>query len=100
MVSMSDPKVQLDPMIIRMARAIALSQGRSDWQEYVQAARASLSALRDPSDEMLEAATHGLPDWGDLTEEWHAMIDHVLGEETTTINDNAAIVTVPSKVAS
>jgi hypothetical protein len=50
-------------------------------------ARASLKVLRDLSIEMLEAATTGMPDWGELPEEWRAMIDHVLGE-TGDVNDN------------
>jgi hypothetical protein len=77
-----------DPMMVRMARAIALSEGSSDWEHFLPAARASLAAIRDPSDEMLEAASPGLPDWGDMPEGWRAMIDHVLGEETHQINDN------------
>jgi hypothetical protein len=80
----------LDPMIVRMARAIALTQGSTDWSKFVETARASLTALRDPSDEMLEAATPGMPDWGDLPEEWRAMIDHVLGE-SGTVNDNSKV---------
>jgi hypothetical protein len=76
-----------NPMIVRMARAIALSQGSSDWQKYLEAARVSLNELRDPSVEMLEAATEGMPDWGELPTEWRAMIDYVLGEPEE-INDN------------
>ena len=80
----------VDPMIVRIARAIALSQGSSDWEKFVDTARASLTALRDPSVEMLEAATLGMPDWGELPEEWRAMIDHVLGE-SGNVNDNQKI---------
>jgi hypothetical protein len=79
-----------DPMIVRMARAIALSQGSSDWHKYVETARASLAAIRDPSVEMLEAATSGMPDWGELPAEWRAMIDHVLGEGPD-VNDNSRV---------
>jgi hypothetical protein len=81
---------QLDPMIVRMARAIALTQGSTDWPKFIETARASLTALRDPSVEMLEAATPGMPDWGELPEEWRAMIDHVLGESGTE-NDNRKV---------
>ena len=77
----------IDPMLVRIAKAIALSEGSSDWQAHIPAARASLEVLRDPSDAMLEAATSGLPDWGDLPADWRAMIDHVLGEQKE-INDN------------
>lgn len=77
----------IDPMIVRMARAIALSQGSNDWKPYVAAARASLNAIREPSDEMLEAASDGMPDWGELPQEWRAMIDYVIGEGAQG-NDN------------
>ncbi len=80
---------EFNPVLVRMARALALSQGSSEWQSYVGAAQATLRELREPSDDMLEAASHGLPDWGDLPEGWRAMIDHVLGETTTPSNDNA-----------
>jgi hypothetical protein len=79
----------IDPMIVRIARAIALSQGSTEWRNFLNTARASLEAMRDPSVEMLEAATPGLPDWGELPEEWRAMIDHVLGEGPD-VNDNRA----------
>lgn len=78
-----------DPMLVRIAKAIAMSEGSGDWQHHIPAARASLEVLREPSDAMLEAATSGLPDWGDLPADWRAMIDHVLGEQAE-INDNKA----------
>lgn len=78
-----------DPMLVRIAKAIALSEGSDDWQSHIAAARASLEVLREPSPAMLEAATSGLPDWGDLPADWRAMIDHVLGEQAE-INDNKA----------
>jgi hypothetical protein len=87
---MTDHDPLIDPMLVRMARAIAASQGTSDWHSCIDMARASLVALRDPSNEMLEAAIPGLPDWGDLPEDWRAMIDHVLGE-SNEINDNRVI---------
>ncbi|MDE2446923.1 MAG: hypothetical protein KGO94_12145 [Alphaproteobacteria bacterium] len=77
----------VDPMLVRIAKAIASSEGSGDWQAYLSAARASLEVLREPSPAMLEAATHGLPDYGDLPEDWRAMIDHVLGKQAE-INDN------------
>lgn len=77
----------LDPMLIRMARSIAASQGSTDWRSFVPMATASLQALREPSSEMLEAAMPGMPDWGELPEDWRKMIDHVLGE-SSEFNDN------------
>jgi hypothetical protein len=84
---MSNVANSIDPMIVRMARAIALSQGSSVWENYVVAARASLNAIREPSDEMLEAASNGMPDWGELPQEWRSMIDYVIGEGALG-NDN------------
>jgi hypothetical protein len=81
---------KIDPMLVRIAKAIAKSEGNDDWQLHLPAARASLEVLREPSDAMLEAATPGLPDWGDLPADWRAMIDHVLGENVET-NDNAVV---------
>jgi hypothetical protein len=78
----------LNPVLIRMARALASSQGRSDWQSFVSAAQASLRELREPSDDMLEAASGSLPDWGDLPADWRAMIDFVLGDAKAPLNDN------------
>lgn len=77
----------VDPMLVRMARSIAASQGSTDWRGFVPMATASLQALREPSSEMLEAAMPGMPDWGDLPEDWRKMIDHVLGE-SSEYNDN------------
>jgi hypothetical protein len=84
----------IDPMLVRIAKAIARSEHSDDWQAHLRAARASLEVLREPSFAMLEAATPGLPDWGDLPADWRAMIDHVLGENVET-NDN--VVVSPSK---
>lgn len=74
-------------MLVRIAKAIARSEGDDNWQAHMDSARASLEVLREPSQAMLEAATPGLPDWGDLPTDWRAMIDHVLGENVDT-NDN------------
>jgi hypothetical protein len=82
----------IDPMLVRIAKAIAKSERSDDWQAHLPAARASLEVLREPSFAMLEAATPGLPDWGDLPADWRAMIDHVLGENVET-NDNTVIPT-------
>lgn len=75
---------------MRVARALAMSQGSSDWLEFVEPAQAMLRALREPSNEMLEAGANGMPDWGDLPKGWRAMIDHVIGEDQRAFNDNAA----------
>lgn len=80
----------LDPMLVRIAKAIASSEGSENWQAHVAAARASVEVLREPSPAMLEAATPGLPDWGDLPADWRSMIDHVLGENIET-NDNKVV---------
>ncbi len=84
---MSDEIEISNPMLVRVARSIATSQGSTDWRAYVPMAMASLQALREPSSEMLEAAMPGMPDWGDLPDDWRKMIDHVLGE-SAEFNDN------------
>lgn len=68
-------------MIEQVARAIAASRNSDDWTTCLPAARAALTALREPSLDMLEAALPGHPDWGYLPEEWQAMIDHVIAEQ-------------------
>ncbi len=80
---------KMDSMLVRVAKAIAKSEGDDNWKSHMNSARASLEVLREPSPAMLEAATSGLPDWGDLPKDWRSMIDHVLGENVET-NDNAA----------
>ena len=82
----------IDPVLMRVARALAVSQGLSNWEDFVGPAQAMLRALREPSDEMLEAAARGMPDWGDLPTGWRAMIDHVLGDAELPLNDNATAV--------
>jgi hypothetical protein len=67
-------------MLERVARAIALSHGSSDWKAFTQSARAAVLALRTPTPDMLEAALPDSPDWGYLPDEWQAMIDHVASE--------------------
>jgi hypothetical protein len=69
-------------MIERVARAIAASAGSENWTVYTDSARAAVAALREPTTDMLEAATPGLLDFGYLPEEWRAMIDHVMAEPT------------------
>lgn len=68
-------------MIECVARAIAQSQGRSDWLDCVAAARAAVAVLREPSIDMLSAALPDCPDWSDLCEDWRAMIAYVANEQ-------------------
>ena len=68
-------------MIERVARAIAANAGREDWASFTSVARAAVVALREPTPEMLEAAIPNCPDWGDLPQDWQAMIDYVLNEQ-------------------
>lgn len=67
-------------MIIRVARAIAKVRNDPDWSSYMDVACAALEAMREPTPEMLEVAMVGLPDWGDLPDDWRKMIDHALSE--------------------
>jgi hypothetical protein len=69
------------PIVIEaVARAIASSENVQDWRSRIPAARAALTALLEPSPEMLEAALPTETDWGYLPEEWRAMVQHVLDE--------------------
>ena len=67
-------------MIERVARAIAGTMGSGDWRPYVEAARAAVTAMREPTVEMLDAALPDMPDWGYLPDDWRTMIDHIAGE--------------------
>lgn len=67
-------------MLERIARAIATALNGEDWRAYVPAARASVEVLLEPTLDMLDAALPGLPDYGDLPEDWRAMMTHVLNE--------------------
>lgn len=67
-------------MTEQVARAIAGTLGAEDWRPYVGAARAAVTALREPTVDMLDAALPDTPDWGYLPDDWRAMIDHVAGE--------------------
>lgn len=72
-----------EPMIVKVAKAIAVSAGEKDWRVHVNTARAAIGAMREPTNAMLEAALPDLPDWGYLPEEWQAMIDYVMTEQPT-----------------
>ncbi len=85
-------RVTASSMTERVARAIAQSLGRDDWRSYVEAARAAVLAMREPTPDMLDAVLPDLPDWGYLPDDWRAMIDHVAGERVYP----AAIPPLPS----
>ena len=70
-----------DSMIVKVARAIAVAKGDTDWQAHLATARAAVRAMREPTTAMLQAAMADLPDWGDLPDEWQAMIDYVAAEQ-------------------
>lgn len=66
-------------MIERVARAIAESEGRTDWQDCLAAARAAVAALSEPTLDMLSAAIpEELPDFGELPDDYRAMMRFVL----------------------
>ena len=67
-------------MIERVARAIAGTMGSDDWRPYVEAARAAVMAMREPTVGMLDAALPDMPDWGYLPDDWRTMIDHIAQE--------------------
>jgi hypothetical protein len=64
----------------RVARAIAQNLGVDNWGDCTGVARAAVTALREPTPDMLEAAASDLPDWGDIPDEWRKMIDFILEE--------------------
>jgi hypothetical protein len=70
-------------MIEKVAHAIAAAQGETNWRVHLDAARAAVFAMREPSTDMLNAAVPNLPDWGYLPDEWQAMIDYVAAEQPT-----------------
>jgi hypothetical protein len=76
-------------MTERVARAIASSLGESDWRPYVAAARAAVTAMREPTADMLDAAVPDAPDWGYLPNDWRAMIDHVASERVFPVAFNS-----------
>ncbi len=79
---MTGSHLPMERMIARIARAIAVSHGESNWRVHVGVARAAVQAMREPTDEMLDAALPNLPDWGCLPEDWRAMIDYVVAERS------------------
>lgn len=64
-------------MLEKVARAISMTLGEYEWTACIAAARAAVLAMSEPTDDMLEAAVPNLPDYGDLPEEYRAMIFHV-----------------------
>lgn len=76
-------------MTERVARAIARAMGEDDWRPFVAAARAAVTAMREPTADMLEAAIPDSPDWGYLPDDWRAMIDHVSQERVFPTSFNS-----------
>jgi hypothetical protein len=74
------PPVSANSMTERVARAIAGALGQDDWRTCIEAARAAVTAMREPTPDMLEAALPDMPDWGYLPDDWRAMIDYVSQE--------------------
>ena len=70
-----------DRMIVKVAKAIAIATGDTEWKVHLTTARAAVGAMREPTTAMLQAAVPDLPDWGYLPDEWQAMIDYVTTEE-------------------
>lgn len=70
----------IENMTLRVAHAIAEARSDSDWSRHISAALAAIAAMREPTDEMLDAAMPGCVDWGYLPEEWRAMIDCAVQE--------------------
>jgi hypothetical protein len=68
-------------MIEAIARAIAQSENSLDWHSRLPAARAALNAMLEPTPEMLDAALPTSADWGDLPDDWRAMVQHVIDEQ-------------------
>ena len=73
-----------DNMLAKVARAISEEIGCADWRDCIGTAHAAVSALREPTTEMLMAATVGLADFGYLPDDWRDMIDHILSETVDT----------------
>ena len=67
-------------MLVRVARAIATVEDNENGMLHIMMARAAILAMREPTTDMLEAATIGLPDWGSLPDEWKKMIDHAASD--------------------
>ena len=64
-------------MIERVARAIAHSEGRTDWNNCLATARAAVAEMREPTVDMLAAAVPDMPDFGYLPDDFAAMIRYV-----------------------
>ena len=68
-------------MIVKVAKAIAVVTGDTDWKVHLSTARAAVRAMREPTTAALQAAMADLPDWGYLPDEWRAIIDYVANEQ-------------------
>jgi hypothetical protein len=72
-----------DSMIVKVAKAISVATGDTDWKVHLSTARAAVRAMREPTTAMLQAAMPDSPDWGYLPDDWQAMIDYVITEQTS-----------------
>ena len=69
-----------DSMIVKVAKAIAATEGNLNWAAYLDAARVAVRAMREPTNAMLMATCPDLPDWEILVDDWQTMIDYVADE--------------------
>jgi hypothetical protein len=76
---MTEPVTLPSRMLFRVAKAIAEAHGTADWPSHIEAARAAILAMREPTPDMIEAAIGPLPDLGFLEEDWRRMIDSAVG---------------------
>ena len=71
-------------MIERVARALAKESGRVDpkaWKQYVNASRAAISAMREPTEAIRKAWVDAAPIGGAAVDrDWTFMIDAALAE--------------------
>ena len=71
-------------LIERVACAIAEARGEpEDWLVHLPEARAAVAAMREPTQNMLDAAGEGLMDLSYINEDWQVMVDAALEEETS-----------------
>jgi len=77
----------MNEMIERVAKAIKDSDSYQDYKDYKGYARAAIEAMREPTEEMIEAGGGVISEWnGDMTPAteaaaqiaWPAMIDEAL----------------------
>jgi hypothetical protein len=69
----------MSPKLEHLIHAMHVADLANDGPPYERMARAALKALREPSEDMIDARFSVLGQGGKA--EWEAMIDAVLGEE-------------------